>query len=114
MNGKAYEKRINRDLDRTKRDLSALRDDIVSGLNLKLDELAGHPKKSAEVAVKTLNKSIGHGLDQYNTKVQDVVDKVPGDIGRKAAGYPWVAISLSIVLGLMFGVLIRFSRHTGN
>jgi ElaB/YqjD/DUF883 family membrane-anchored ribosome-binding protein len=114
MNGKAYEKRINRDLDRTKRDLSALRDDIVTGLNMKLDELAGHPRKSAEVAVQTLNKSIGHGLNQYNTKVQDVVDKVPGDIGKKAAGYPWVAITMSIVLGLMFGALLRFSRQTGD
>jgi ElaB/YqjD/DUF883 family membrane-anchored ribosome-binding protein len=112
MNGKALEKRINRDIDRAKRDLSILRDDAVTGLSRKFGQMADGPKKSAVSAVKTVNKSIGQGLNQYNTKIQDVVDKVPGDLTRKAAGYPWVAVTMSLVLGLMVGAILRFSWHS--
>ena len=85
MNDKAFEKRINRDFDRAKRDLAALRDDAVTGLSKKFEQLADGPRKKAAVAVKTLNKSVGQSLNQYNSKVQDVVDRVPGDLGKKAA-----------------------------
>jgi len=114
MKGKAFEKRINRDFDRAIRDLAALRDDAVTGLSRKFEQLAGGPKKKAAVAVKALNKSIGHGFNQYNTKVQDVVDRVPGNLSKKAAGFPWVAFTISMILGLLLGTLLRFSRHTGK
>lgn len=111
MNGKAFEKRINRDFDRTKRDLAVLRDDAVSGLSRKIEELAERPRKSAATAVNSLNKSIGQGLDQYNMKIQGVVDRVPGELGKKAAGYPWVAMTISLILGLMMGTLLKLARH---
>ena len=119
MNGKTLEKRINRDFDRARRDLAVLRDDVFTGLSSKVEQLSDGPRKSAAVAVKTLNKSIGQGLDQigqgldqYNTKVQSVVDRVPGDLGKKAAGYPWVAITMSMVLGLVLGTLLKLGRTT--
>jgi ElaB/YqjD/DUF883 family membrane-anchored ribosome-binding protein len=114
MNGKTLEKRINRDLDRAKRDLAALGDDLVVGLSRNFEQLSDGPRKSAAFAVKNLNKSIGQGLNQYNTKIQDVVDRVPGDIGKKAAGYPWVAITMSMVLGLVLGTLLKLGRTTYN
>ncbi len=111
MNSKALEKKINRDLERARRDLSELSDDIITRLRGNFGQLADNPRKSATVAMKNLNKSIGQGLEQYNTRVQDVVDRVPGDIGKKARGYPWVAITMSMLLGLMVGGIIRFARH---
>jgi len=38
MNTKTIEKRINRNLDRTKRDLAALKDDTVTGLSMKIGQ----------------------------------------------------------------------------
>jgi len=111
MNDKTLEKRINRDFDRAIRDLAVLRDDAVTGLSRKFEQLTDGPRKTAEVAVKSLNKSIGQGLNQYNAKVQDVVDRVPGDLTKKVTGYPWVAITMSMVLGLLLGALVKFSRN---
>ena len=111
MNGKRFDKRINRDFDRAKRDLAVLKDDAVTGLNMKFEQLAERPIKTAAVTMKNLNKSIGQGLNQYNAKVQEAVSNVPGDLGKKVAGHPWVAITMSMVLGLMLGVLLKPGRH---
>lgn len=113
MNRKAFEKRINRDISRAKRDLAALSDDILGGISGRFGRirLTNEQRKSASEAVKSLNKSIGEGLNQYNAKVQDVIDRVPGDIGKKATGYPWVTITMSLLLGLLVGGLVRFGRH---
>lgn len=111
MNTKVYEMRINRDLDKTKKDLAALRNDAVIGLTRRFEQLADGPKKKAAVAVKTLNKSIGQGLNQYNESIQDVMEKAPGNIGQKALKYPWVAISFAMVLGLVLGASIKIRRR---
>lgn len=110
MNDKAFEKRINRDLDRTKKDLAVLKEDAVSGLSKKFGKIADESRKSATSAAVNLNKSVTRGLDQYNTKVQGLVDNVPGDLNKKIAGYPWVAITTSIVLGLLLGALLKPGR----
>ena len=49
-----------------------------------------------------MNKVVGQGLSQYNTKIQEVADRVPGDFAKKAAGYPWVTITLSLAAGLLW------------
>lgn len=110
MNGKTFEKRINRDLERTKKDIAALKEDAVSGLSKKIEQLAEESRKTASSAATSLNKSIGQGLNQYNTKVQGMVDTVPGNLNKKVAGYPWVAITASIVLGVALGALLKPGR----
>ena len=118
MNGKVIEKRINRNIDRVRRDIAALGDDATTELNRRFELLTDGPRKKAEVAIKDMNrsigqmnKSIGRGLNQYNAKIQDAVDKVPGDLGKKVTGYPWVAVTMSMVLGLVLGAVLGFSRH---
>lgn len=111
MNSKTIEKRINRNLDRTKRDLAALKEDTVTGFTWKISQLTDGPRKSTTEAMKTLNKSIGEGLTQYNTRVQDAVSKVPGNINKKASRYPWVAISMAMFMGLILGVTLKPARH---
>lgn len=110
MNGRTFEKRINRDLEKTKKDIAALKEDTVSGLTRKIEELADESRKTAKSTAVKLNKSIGSGLDQYNAKVQGMVDTIPGNLNRKVAGYPWVAITASIVLGLALGAMLRNAR----
>ena len=129
MNDKAFENKVNRDvnqakkdfatlgednvtgLTRIKKDLATLGEDGVTGLNRKFEQLADDTKNVVAAAVKTFNKDVGHGLSQYNAKVQDVADRVPGGFGKKAAGYPWVTITMSLVLGLLLGVLLKPGRQ---
>ena len=129
MSDKTFKKKINRDIDQTKKDLAVLGEDNVTGLtriskdldtlgndgvtglNRKFSQLAGDAKTRVSDAVETLNKDVSHGLSQYNAKVQDVADRVPGGFGKKAAGYPWVTITISLVFGLLLGLLLKPGRQ---
>jgi ElaB/YqjD/DUF883 family membrane-anchored ribosome-binding protein len=128
-NDKEFENKVDRDIDQTKKDiatlgddnvaglerikkdLAALGEDGVAGLGRKFEQLANDAKEMVTDAVKTVNKDVGSGLSQYNAKVQDVADRVPGGFGKKAAGYPWVTITMSLVFGLLLGVLLKPGRQ---
>lgn len=111
MNDKKFEKQLNRDIEKAKMDLATLRDDSIIGLNRIFEQLTGDTKKTVDVATKTVNQTVGQGLSQFNAKIQDVVDKVPGGLGEKAIGYPWVSITISLALGLLLGVLLKPGRQ---
>src|SRR4030042_5925794 len=100
MNGRKFEKQVIRDIDKAKMDLATSRDDGIIGLNRIFEQLTGDTQKTVDVAAKTINQTVGHGLSQFNAKDQDVDDKVPGELGKKALGYPWGTITLSLVVGL--------------
>jgi hypothetical protein len=54
--------------------------------------LTGDTQKTADVAAKTIDQTVGQGLSQFNAKVQDIADRVPGNIGKKTIGYPWLLV----------------------
>ena len=99
------------DIDQTKQDLATLGDDGVTGLSRIFEQLADNAKETATVAVQTINQAVGQGLSQYNAKVQAVADQVPGGFAKKAAGYPWVTITVSLVFGLLLGGLLKAGRQ---
>ena len=121
MNDKAFENKVNQDIDKAIEDVATLREDVatlgedaatlgedgVTGLSRKFEQLTDETKVMVTDAVKTLNKDVGHGLSQYNSIVQDYADRLPGDFGKKAARYPWVTITMSLAAGLLLGVLLK-------
>ncbi len=111
MNDKKFKQQVIRDVDKAKSDLATLRDDGITGLNRIFEQLTGDTQKTVDVAAKTINQTVGQGLSQFNAKVQDVADRVPGDLGKKALGYPWVTITISLVVGLVLGALLKPGRH---
>ena len=111
MRDKAFEQKVVRDIEKMKKDLARLGDDGVTGLSRKYEQLADDAKNKAVSAVKTVNQRIEQGLSQYNAKVQGVADGIPGDFAKKAAGYPWVTITMSLVFGLLLGALLKPGRR---
>jgi ElaB/YqjD/DUF883 family membrane-anchored ribosome-binding protein len=111
MNDKKFKQQVIRDVDKAKNDLATLRDDGINGLNRIFEQLTGDTQKTVDVAAKTINQTVEQGLSQFNAKVQDVADRVPGDLGKKALGYPWVTITVSLVVGLLLGALLKPGRH---
>jgi len=117
MNDVEFENKVNRDIDKAKEDVATLREDAATlgedgatGLSRIVDRWTDDAKKMVVVAENTFNKGVegvGQGLSQYNAKVQDVADRVPGSFGKKAARYPWVTITLSLVFGLLLGALLK-------
>jgi len=114
MNDKQFENKVDRDVEQAKNDIATLGDDGITGLNRIVEQLTEDTKKTVDVAVKNANKAVGQGLSQYNTKIQDVADKVPGGFSKKATEYPWVTMTISLVAGLLLGILLKPGRqHIG-
>jgi len=111
MNDKQFEAKVERDIENTKKDVAILGDDGVVGVNRALEQLAEDTKKTLAAALNTFNEGVEQGLTQYNTKIQDLADTVPGDFSKKAAGYPWVTITISLVFGMLLGALLKPNRR---
>ncbi|HMD89125.1 MAG TPA: hypothetical protein VKF38_08180 [Anaerolineaceae bacterium] len=92
---------------KAKEDLTSWVNDNVSQLGEGFEKMTGDAKEAVVGAAATVKKDVGHGLSQYNAKAQEVADKVPGGFGKQAARYPWVAITIALVVGLLLGSLLR-------
>jgi uncharacterized phage infection (PIP) family protein YhgE len=129
MKDKTFEKKVDRDIDQTiqdfnslgennvtglakiKTDLVTLGEDGVTGLSRKFEQLTDATTEMVTDAVKTVNKDVGHGLSEYNAKVQEAADKVPGGFGEKATRYPWVAMSIALAFGILLGNILKPARQ---
>ena len=111
MDDKAFENKVDRDIDKANEDVATLGEDGVTGLSRKFEQLTDETKEMVTDAVKSLNQEVGHGLSTYNAKVQGFADRLPGDFGNKVARFPWVTITMSLAAGLLLGVLLKPRRQ---
>jgi ElaB/YqjD/DUF883 family membrane-anchored ribosome-binding protein len=129
MNEKAYENKVDRDVNKTKKDFTTLGEDNVAGLsrikkdlvtlgddgvtgfNMKLDQLVDDTQEMVAASVKSFNQEVRQGLHHYNAKLQDVADNIPGNFAKNASGYPWVTITISLVLGFILGFVLKPGRQ---
>lgn len=102
-----FEDNVNQVTGKAKENINTWMEDGASQLSEGFEKLTDDAKDAA-AAVK---KDVGHGLSQYNAKAQEIADRVPGGYGKKAAKYPWVTITLSLVVGLLLGSLLRPARQ---
>jgi len=94
-----------------KEDLTKWAEDGISQLGDGFEKLTGDAMETVAATAATVKKDVGRGMSQYNAKVQEVADRVPGGFSEMAARYPWVAITIGIVLGLLLGSLLKPSRQ---
>ena len=106
-----FEDKVSQAPGKAKEDLTTWVEDGVSQLSEGFEKLTGDARETVVGAAATVKKDVGHGLSQYNTKAQEVADKVPGGFGEKAARYPWVAISLALVVGFLLGSFLNPVRQ---
>ena len=74
-------------------------------------KLKGDVTETAVATVKTVKLKTAAALDQYNTKVQRIVEKLPGDLDTKVSRYPWVAITAALLIGLFLGGVLKPTRR---
>jgi ElaB/YqjD/DUF883 family membrane-anchored ribosome-binding protein len=86
-------------------------DDSVTDLSDGIEKAADDARDSVVDAAATLNKDVRRGLSQYNAKAQEVANKVPGNFGKKAARYPWVSMSIALVVGFLLGLAFLPTRR---
>lgn len=137
MNNQRLENNVRQDIAKLKKDLSTLEgdraarfgkfeanvskaiedlttwvEDGVSQLGEEFEKLSDDAKETVVSSAAVVKKDVGQGLSQYNAKVQEYANKVPGDFGEKAARYPWVAITIALVVGFVLGSLFNSARQS--
>ena len=112
MNNEQLEKNINKNAAKVKKDLNTLMGNSVTQLSEGFEKLSDDTRETLSDAVETVKKDVGQGLNQYNDKAQEFADKVPGGFGKKAAKYPWVAISIGLGIGFLLGGLLKPHRQS--
>jgi ElaB/YqjD/DUF883 family membrane-anchored ribosome-binding protein len=58
-----------------------------------------------------VKKGVEHGLSQYNAKAQEVANTVPGTFGKVVAKYPWVSITIGLMVGFLLSSLLKPARQ---
>jgi ElaB/YqjD/DUF883 family membrane-anchored ribosome-binding protein len=102
--------RVSQATGQAKEGLTTWVEDGVSDLSEGFEKLTDEARESVVDAAATVKKDVGHGLRQYNAKIQKVAEKVPGDLDKKVAKYPWVAISIALVVGFILGSMLKPAR----
>jgi ElaB/YqjD/DUF883 family membrane-anchored ribosome-binding protein len=101
---------FNQATGKVKEEVNTWVDDSVSQLEEGLEKMASDAKESVVGAATSVKKDVGRGLSQYNAKAQEAANKIPGNFGKQAAKYPWVAISIALVVGFLLGSLLKPAR----
>lgn len=112
MNEQQLGSKVQQDSARVKKDIGALVEDGATHLSDGFEKLKSDARDSVEGAVATVKKEVGQGLSHYNAKAQEYADQVPFDLAKKAASYPWVALSLALAAGFLLGGLLKPARHS--
>jgi ElaB/YqjD/DUF883 family membrane-anchored ribosome-binding protein len=105
--------------EKTVKAVTNAKDDVVTWVeegvsNLKegSHQLMDETKEAFDKTAKVIDKNVKKGLSQYNAKAQEIADNVPGGLGDKVLRYPWVAISIGVLFGVVLGILLKPTRHT--
>lgn len=112
MNEQQFESKMEKDGDRVKKAFSTLVSDGTSQLKDEYDQFTGNVRDRATETASTVKKNIGNGMVRYNSKLQELADKFAGGVSKNVTKYPWVVISLGLILGLILGVMLKPSHKT--
>jgi len=103
--------------EKTVKAVTNAKDDVVTWVeegvsNIKegSHQLMDDAKETYDKTAKSIDKNVKHGLRQYNVKAQEFADKVPG-VGDTVIRYPWVAITVSLLIGIALGFFLKPRRR---
>ena len=112
MNNRQRKNQIQKDTEAIKEDLNTLAEDSISHVAKGYENFKDEALSTFDDAVHTVKKEVEHGLSQYNAKAQELADRVPGGLGKEFTKYPWVSISIALVIGLLIGGFFKPARRS--
>lgn len=112
MNEQQFESKMKLDGTKVKKAFTTLIDDGSSQLREKYDQFTGTAQDTANETAMIIKKNIDSGMKQYNSKVQEVADKFAGGVSKNVSKYPWVVVSLGLVVGFILGAIFKPSRQS--
>ena len=112
MNNRQRKNQIHKDAEAIKEDLNTLAEDSISQVSEGYENFKDEALSTFDDAVHTVKKEVEHGLSQYNAKAQELADRVPGGLGKEVTKYPWVSISVALVIGVLIGGFLKPGRRS--
>ena len=86
------------------------RDEGRTRLTASVDRLADQMQKQYHITRDKAELTVSRFLDQYDHKVYEAVQRLPGNLDRRVIRYPWATIATTLGLGLLVGFIIK-PRH---
>lgn len=86
------------------------RDEGRARLAASVDRLADQMQKRYHISRDKAELTMSRLLDQYDHKVYELVQSLPGDLDRRVIRYPWASIATMLGLGVLVGFIIKPSR----
>jgi ElaB/YqjD/DUF883 family membrane-anchored ribosome-binding protein len=83
----------------------------VSNIKESSHQLMDDAKQTYDKTAKVIDKNVKKGMKQYNVKAQEIADNVPGGFGDTVIRYPWVAVTVSLLIGFALGFLLKPRRR---
>jgi uncharacterized protein YjbJ (UPF0337 family) len=106
-----FEENIKQAAGKTKEDVNTWVENSASQVSDRFEKMSGEARKSINDAAATAKKDVGRGLNQYNSSVQKLADKLPNGLSEKIAKFPWVAMSVALVTGFVLASLLKPARR---
>ena len=103
---------LSKDAEEIKEDINTLAEDSVSQVSKDYENIKEEVKTTVNGAIHSMKKEVEYGLSQYNTKAQELADKVHDGLGKEITKYPWVSISVALVIGVLIGGFLKPGRRT--
>ncbi len=112
MNEQQFESKMEKDGTKVKKALITFIGDGASQMKDEYDQFTGTAQDKANETAAVIKKNVDHGMKQYNSKIQEVADKFAGGVSKNVSKYPWVVVSLGLLVGLILGAILKPSRQT--
>jgi ElaB/YqjD/DUF883 family membrane-anchored ribosome-binding protein len=109
---KNFGEMMNHSATQVEKDVNSWIENGLSSMNNGFETLSDEAKEAINVAASKLKKNTDQSFKQYNSTIQEVADKVPGGFGKNVAKYPWVTISVAVLIGLFLGGLLKLARRS--
>lgn len=102
-----FENQVSKTTGETKQDLTAWVEENLAQLSKTIDSLTGTAQDSLEDTAATVKKQVKLGLNRSNAVAKEFINNLPDGLVKKPARYPWAAISIVLVVGLLLGFFIK-------
>lgn len=103
---------VKQSTDQAEKDATRWVGNGISQVSDRMNTLNDEARAAVVQAAAKLKKEANQSLDQYNDNAQQLADKIPGGFGEKVAKYPWVSLSVVLLVGVLLGSMIRFIRRS--
>lgn len=103
---------VNLAAHQAKADVTTWVEEGVSQIKLEFEKMTDEAKKTLASTAASVSTDVELQLRHYNAKMQEFADRVPGDLGKKAVSYPWIAISMGVLAGILMGFILKPSHRS--